>query len=240
MMATSRAALAEHLDKYLIDVGFPEFHYWSPKNPQKAKEYDFADGGLMDNSGIMPLLRRKVEKIIVFVNGTSDLVTEDDKTNEKVSSMVKALFVQTDNHWGMKNYDLNIVLKEENKTGQESYQELSEQLIALNKQNIPAVVKKKYKTLKNKAFDIEAGHEVEVLWVHNAYVKQWFDKIKDTDLQEYINSQRSEKLNFPNYPTFATNSIKIIDLDVEQAHIMAHHASYVITSMKTIFKDFFA
>lgn len=240
MMATSGAALAEHLDKWLIDVGFPEFNYWSPKNPQKSKEYDFADGGLMDNSGIMPLLRRKVEKVIVFVNGTSDLVTEDEKTNEKVSSMIKALFVETENHWGMRNYNLNIVLKEENKTGRVAYEDLRDELISLNKQNKPAVVKKKYKTLKNKAFDIEAGHEVEVLWVHNAYVKQWFDKIKDTDLQEYINTQRSEKLNFPNYPTFATNNIKIIDLDVEQAHIMAHHASYVITSMKDVFNDFFS
>jgi len=240
MMATSGAALAEHLDKWLIDVGFPEYDYWSPRNPQKAKEYDFADGGLMDNSGIMPLLRRKVEKVIVFVNGTSDLVSEDKKTNEKVSSMVKALFVKTDNHWGMKNYDLNVVLKEDDKTGMESYEELRDEFISLNKQNKPAVVKKKYKTLRNKAFDIEAGHEVEVLWVHNAFVKQWYDKIKDTDLQEYINSQRTEKLNFPNYPTFATNNIKIIDLDVEQVHIMAHHASYVINSMKNVFKDFFS
>jgi hypothetical protein len=36
-----------------LEVGFPEFKYWSPKEEsnRKAKEYDFGDGGILETSG---------------------------------------------------------------------------------------------------------------------------------------------------------------------------------------------
>lgn len=233
VMATTGAALGEHLDRLRIDIGFPEFKYWCPKKTkEKAKEYDFDDGGLLDNTGIMPLLRRKVKKIIVFANGTAGLGTEED-----VSTMIKALFMPIDNHYGIKNFDLNIALKESNKTGEKSYQDLIKEFVKLNKQGKPAVISKKYVTVKNKWHGIKENEEVQVLWVHNALVQEWCDKITDTRLKAYVLEQ-IEKKNFPNLSTFFTNGLRIIDLELAQANLMTQHASYIVKSLKQMFTNF--
>jgi len=233
IMATTGAALGEHLDRLRIDIGFPEFKYWCPKKPtEKAKEYDFDDGGLLDNTGIMPLLRRKVKKIIVFVNGTADLSTEKD-----VSTMIKALFMPIDNHYGIKNFDLNIALKESNLDGKKSYKILSSNLVQLNRSGKPAVVHNKYVTVKNKWHGIEEGDEVEIIWVHNALVQEWSDEISDSSLKAYLLEQ-VEKKNFPNLSTFFTNGLRIIDLELSQANLMMQHASYIVESLSQMFKNF--
>ena len=240
VMATTGAALAEHLDRALLRMGFPEFKYWSPKKPKDSvKDYDFADGGLMDNSGVIALLRRKVEKIVVFVNGSSNLNSFDEHGNDEVSTMVKTLFMEVKSHWGKRKYDWNKILEEPGMTGKgkESYENLRKEFMALNKNNKPAVVQKKYVTIKNERFDIPEGHEVEILWVHNALVYEWFEKIKDPELKEYIDYQCQEK-DFPCIKTFYANRGRMIDLDIPQTHLMTHHASYIVDSLKQQFIDF--
>ncbi|MGR5469963.1 hypothetical protein ACPV51_22330, partial [Vibrio astriarenae] len=53
-------------------LGFPEFNH-IPLNTLKgdnsvSEEYPHSDGGHLENLGIMPLLARKMTKIVVFVN----------------------------------------------------------------------------------------------------------------------------------------------------------------------------
>src|SRR5579883_1022176 len=49
---------------------FPEFNYWSPKyaGTESAEMYSFTDGGNLENTGIVPLLRRQYPIIFAFVN----------------------------------------------------------------------------------------------------------------------------------------------------------------------------
>lgn len=233
VLATTGSAPAEYLDKYLVNIGFPEFKYWSPKEPQDAKEYDFVDGGYMDNTGIIPLLRRDVDRIVVFVNTDSDLVHKDKDSKEEVSQMIKSLFVQLPDHHSMKDYDKNKVFE----GGQEQFDSLKSKFIALNKAGKPAVVKESYTTIENKTFGVEAGKQVEVVWVHNAYVSEWTDQLTDLDLKKYVLDEAKNK-NFPNYSTFFTDGAKIIDVDWSQANLMAQLASYVIDSNSGLFQDF--
>ena len=224
VIGTSGAAPAEYLDRIKIDIGFPEFKYWSPQEPDKAKEYDFADGGILDNTGIMPLLRRKVKKIIVFVNGLGTLDNEGD-----VSKMIQPLFMVSPNQFGLRNFALNIVLSEEGIDPLESYHELIQEFIQLNGQGQPVVVRKNYVTVNNHHHSIPAGQKVEILWIYNAFAREWVDRINDIELRSFVLSEKEEK-NFPNYDTFFTNFPKIIDIRPEQANIMAHLASYVMVS----------
>lgn len=54
---------------------FPRYYYWyidKAKNVTTDNLY-FGDGGFVDNYGIMPLLKRKVSNIIVFINSDTPL-----------------------------------------------------------------------------------------------------------------------------------------------------------------------
>ena len=71
LMGSSCAAPAEILTQAGLNfIGFPEFRYWPlvGVGAVAAKEYEVGDGGILENLGIMPLLARKVENIIVAIH----------------------------------------------------------------------------------------------------------------------------------------------------------------------------
>ncbi|GAA4824538.1 patatin-like phospholipase family protein [Algivirga pacifica] len=237
VMAATGSALGEYTDRFFpLNPGFPEFKHWSPKNPERAKEYDFVDGGYLDNTGVIALLRRKVERIIVFVNGSTGLNPIDSK-NDGVSNMIRLLF-KKENHLSARDFSGNIVLKEVGDTKpEESYDRLAEELRKLHAEGRPAVSVRKYKTVANKLYAIEGGFEVEIMWVHNGFSNAWLNTIQDPVLKRYILEQRKDH-NFPDFSTFFTNGAKVIDLDVEQSNLMAHYASHVIYVLQDTFKRF--
>ena len=69
VLGTTGAAPSEVLNNIgLNDIGFPEFKLWSARNGFKAVEYEIGDGGNIENLGVLPLVKRNVEKIVAFVN----------------------------------------------------------------------------------------------------------------------------------------------------------------------------
>lgn len=71
-----------NLDNSLLSV-FPEFRYWTPGEAHRQEEkYDFGDGGYIDSYGIIPLLKRGVENIVVFMNTEIAVSDESKKAKE--------------------------------------------------------------------------------------------------------------------------------------------------------------
>ena len=231
VIATSGAAPAEHLDRFGVELGFPEFNYWSPVEIDKAKEYDFADGGLLDNSGILSLLRRGVNRIIAFVNGSARLEHAKD-----VSDMIEPLFQECPNYLGMSRFDKNIVLSQPSKNSQELYDDLIREMFHLKNDGKPVVVEREYITLHNPHHGIAAGQSVSICWVYNAFVSEWYESLRDSRVKTYVEQQQRKK-HFPNYSTVLANPPKLIDMDLEQANALAQLAGYVIHSSAA--KDFF-
>ncbi len=96
VMGTTGAAPAEIFLQFGIDwAGFPEFKYWpmqvAPRRPRHAVEYEFGDGGILENLGLMPLLARKVEHIVIFVNTNHAL-----KSPTGIADSLPPVFGQTE------------------------------------------------------------------------------------------------------------------------------------------------
>ena len=73
---------AGKLDNSLLSV-FPEFRYWTPAEAHRQEsKYDFGDGGYIDSYGIIPLLKRGVENIVVFMNTEIAISDESKKAKE--------------------------------------------------------------------------------------------------------------------------------------------------------------
>lgn len=235
VIGTSGAAPAEYAERYKLEfLGFPEYKYWSPEKAGKttrAKEYDFGDGGILENTGIMPFLRRKVKKIILFVNGSTPL-TEDSTGNIELSSSIPALFHPIPNQYGDKDFDDNIVFANQ----EEKYKQLVTKLIELKSAGKPAIHADTYQVTKQERQGVEGGFNVDVMWVYNDVVKDWINQLP-VDIKIRLEAKEFGK-HFPHYATFMENFPNIIDLRPEQANLAAHLSSWNIVSNKLKIKEF--
>ncbi len=222
MIGTSGAAPAEYADRYLLEVGFPEFKYWCPNNPGRAKEYDFGDGGILENLGIMPLLKRGVKRLIVFVNCESNLFRKE------IPSSITALFKSLPDRYGSGRFRDNIVLADNGR-----YRQLVEGLQQSAAGGNGAVYTGEYRVLDQPHYGVIGGDHVRITWVVNARAQKWADRLP-FDVKKRLDSGEYGK-HFPHLATFFENFPAIIDLGTAQANLMAHHASWVVKENEAAF-----
>jgi hypothetical protein len=92
VVGVSGAAPAEVTASHGFDIsGLPEFKYWPVNTESKVAgytEYRHGDGGHIDNTGLLPLLIRQVDHILVFKNSKRAFCTEKMKSDgvERCSS----------------------------------------------------------------------------------------------------------------------------------------------------------
>jgi hypothetical protein len=102
MMGSSGAAPGSILDKLGLPSLFAEFHYWPPQNAgatpdPTVQKLSIVDGGDLENTGIVAMLRRQYPVVICCVN-TSTPLNPDWKTNptkgtyEGVDAQISGLF----------------------------------------------------------------------------------------------------------------------------------------------------
>jgi len=204
MASISSAAFAQTVQQKfpIFDCIIPKYDYWPVANRANTPvyDYDFADGGSLENTGLLSLLARGVRRAIVFANASTPLTNENGTIS--VSSEIALLF-------GVAPTNVALSTKEPyqqvppngdwtfNKVFDESdYQPLLDALWQKNGvEGKPAIVKQTLKVLPNTNWDIAAG-EVEVLWVYNTMVAQWWRQLR-LDVQFYLDTVP----NFPNYDT---------------------------------------
>lgn len=215
VVGTSGAAPAEVLAKYGIDwVGFPEFRHWSVPAADKthAKEYTFGDGGILENLGIMSLLMRKVERIVVFVNTKAKL---KGAGKGEINDSIPPLFGKTP------PFNLNHVFPKER------YPELVENLLMKKKAGKSVIYKTRYPVRSAPHYGIESDWEVDILWVYNERVKGWEDRLP-ANIRKKIGT--GSLGNFPHYKTFLQNPPKVIDLSAFQVNLLANLHCWNITA----------
>lgn len=235
MLGSSGAAPADIFRRFLPETHiFPNFSYWSPLakgKKLKEKGYDFGDGGLLENLGVMPLLRRKVEKIIVFVNGKTP-VEKLENGEFIISDSIPALFMKIKNQHGDKDYDKNIVL---DNSGNE-YQAMANDLLEKQRFGKPTIHIGKYKVKANAHHDIEGGWTVSICWVYNSRPFNWEEKLAYEIKNSLVNNEYGT--NFPYFNTFGQNFPHIIDLSLEQTHLASQLASWMLVESKDEILEF--
>lgn len=226
VIGTSGAPSSGVLAKLSIDwLGLPEFKYWPAVNPTNvsAREYTFGDGGLLENLGIMPLLARKVDRIVVFVNTKHEL---KGGGKGQINDSIPPLFGQTP------DFKLNRVFSES------KYQPLVQGLLDAKEAEGTVLFKDTYTVQENLHYGIEGGWDVEILWVYNERVKAW-----ESELAPEVKSEVSQLIGtgspggFPHYKTFFQNFPAIIDLSSEQVSLLAELSCANIISNKRLFED---
>ena len=225
----SSAAFGFDAAKFDVRSVIPKEEYWavsdSAESNEKSKEIRFTDGGNLENFGLMAMLQRKVEKLVVFVDSEDPLPPTWDKVMD--DSDVTPLF-------GLKNKGMphNQVFRKKD------YTPLLKGWIEAQKNGGLAMQATTLEVKQNDWFGIEGGWHVDILWVYTAPVTNWAEMLS-AEVQHDVAKgiEGHEPLaHFPNYRTADENHFLTIDLSKPQAALLADMYAWSIEQEAEAFR----
>ncbi len=222
------------LTRFTADQLIPEEEYW-PISPNgvvdDADRYRFTDGGNLENFGLISLLQRGVEKVVVFINTDTPLDVSITPSAEcpplasQVSSDLFPLF-----GYKIGNQIKNQVFKKSDFT--KVYDSLRN--AKLNKKSV--IAKTTLSTVENKWWGIKPNQEVTVLWVYNESVPEW-ENLLPTAVQEQICAGPNGAFpEFPLYKLIGENGyFNGISLTKQQVNLLYQFSAWNVYSNKEVF-----
>jgi hypothetical protein len=183
-----------------------------------------ADGGALDNTGLMALLQRQVKSIVVFIN--SEVPTSKSNNKVIIDRDIAPLF-------GVDNTELpnNTVFEAS------AYDDLLENLWETNKVNGGLCLhRQSYTTLENNWFGTPS-YAVDILWVYNSPVEKWIQSLSK-EMQKTVRygvKGFGELSHFPNYKTIGEEFLHMVELTSAQVSCIADMHAWSIEQNSTIF-----
>ena len=230
--ASSAAPLITLSRHKVVNILFPEFRHWpvdrdaieqaGDRVRRKADEFQHGDGADMDNVALTPLLVRKTENIIVFVN-TEDVfeepaagcgnVTEEDLTDDIIS-----FFRPT----GVLIH--NVVFEDES-----GLAAICAGFAEKQAAGEPLVYCQSYDVIANERHGI-APYRPSICWVYLNRAQAWIDQLNVSggDLVNDLHAGEGSFKNFPHYLTFAEQGVALIDLDRERVVALSNFGAWMV------------
>lgn len=230
---SSAAPLATFSRHSVPNFLFPEFRHWpvnrdvinqSDKSVRRAAdEFQHGDGADMDNLALTPLLVRKTENIIAFIN-TADAfrkppsgcenISEEHITDDVISFFRKSGVLQH-----------NIVFAD----GDAGLVKMCEEFAARQTAGEPLVYCQSYDVVENARHRIDP-YRTSICWVYLDRTNNWIEQVDQTagDLVRQLSNNEGSFDNFPHYSTFAEQGISLIDLNRERVVALSNLAAWVV------------
>ena len=231
--ASSAAPLATLSRNYIPNFLFPEFRHWSVDREfinqsaasvrRIADEFQHGDGADMDNLALTPLLARKTENILVFVNsahafrkpstGCSDI--DEEHMSDDITSFFRTSGVLIH----------NIVFAD----GDAGLKKICEAFSARQAAGEPLVYCQDYDVIENTRHRIEP-YSASICWVYLDRADNWIYKLDRTagELVRQLHDGEGSFDNFPHYATFAEQGISMIDLNRERVIALSNLAAWSV------------
>jgi len=232
MGASSAAPLITLSRNYIPNTMFPEFRHWpvdrdaidrsDDRVRRKSDEFQHGDGADMDNLALTPLLVRKTENIIVFVNSEAAFRKPatgcGDMDEEHLTDDVISYFRET----GVLIH--NIVFDDD-----EGLAKICEAFDARQAAGEPLVYCQPYDVIDNERHGI-TPYRPNICWVHLDRSRNWLEQLDTTngDLVSQLYAGEGSFENFPHYLTFAEQGGTLIDLDPERVNALANFAAWMV------------
>jgi hypothetical protein len=200
---------------------YPGADVWSfgESDPHPARIV-FTDGGDIENYGLMPLLRRRVERIAVFVNSEVPLSVDYEPHDwppefaRHLDPFLPPLFGQT-----TPRFRHNQVFR------REDYAPLVRALQAARRNGVTVRATTTLDVQANERWSIPGGWQTTICWIYNDRVPAWESRLAPP-LRRAIDEGHGESpagpfARFPNYRTRGQNPGALIRLTPAQVNLLA-------------------
>ena len=234
MMGASSAAPLATLSRYgVVNALFPEFRHWpvdrntiraaDERVRREADEFQHGDGADMDNLALTPLLVRKTENIVVFINTELSFskpaagcgaVTEEVHLTDDVISYFRPTGVLIH----------NVIF--DNESG---LADICEAFAERQQAGEPLVYCQSYDIIENERHGI-TPYKPNICWVHLDRSRNWIEQLNPEGgelVRDLIASEGSFK-NFPHYLTFAEQGVLLIDLNRERVAAATNFSAWMV------------
>jgi len=217
----------------------PTYTGWSLEADAPSHHMAMGDGGVLENYGLLTLLRRQVQRVVVFINTSTALDLDYDPEacvpdTDQVDSFLPALF-------GFRHSSFGTALQNNQVFAGADWAPLVRALQAARRDGRPVVHHTRHTVLENLVWGIDGGYEVEVLWCYLERVPQWEDRLPD-DVGAAVDRGhrlffKGELARFPHYKTAGQDSLADVHLSPEQARLLADFTCETVQMDATIFAD---
>jgi hypothetical protein len=256
-LSATEAEIVAGLVKAALDVWIQEaapkiiplYNYW-PLNqvsqPSPANQvYGFSDGGDFDNTGILGMLAQTdVSNIIAFVNSEIVLSKVGSTALPQVDPCIPLLFgLQAFNSkgqypsWGGMNPAQPLSYVQVFSNANNEFDTVINGLYNAScaggsAGTATAAYAQTLTTVDNPVANIQAGRQVQVLWVYNNRVNNWQNQITDQGIQTDLKQGQSGDLNSPlwNFPGYFTG--EQIYLGVEAVNMLAQLSAWNVQQLQ--------
>jgi hypothetical protein len=233
---SSSAPLVTLAKTPIRNVVFPEFRHWPVEAITghyplvETNELQHGDGGDIDNLAIMPLLARRVENILVFINTRSEFTPQDtcESISEEFTDDLVSLFQQTE------KLRHNVVFAQ----GKESLTEICQFFKDKRAEGKPLVFCQSYNVVANTRHDIQP-YTTKICWVYLDRVQKWIDALPDNGgpLTRELIEGMGKFDTFPYFETFRERKLRVIDLDRERVQALSNLAAWTVFEAADYIKD---
>lgn len=239
------AALFEthHLIKDLV----PQYQYWPVAGDSSGSQvFNFADGGNIENSGLVNMLATtSLTKIVVFINSEEAVEHKWETAHHtQIPATIPPLFgfqpvdVFLDRD-GYKPYEgddaPNIPLQKHNQVFQRSaFQALLDGLRDSSNsfENTAMYYQEGLEVQDNAWFKVTGNRKVDVLWVCNNKVKSWERAIQDSEIKEALELRHIPESRLWNFPYYGT--IEQLHLSKQQVNMLAHLSCWNVVAPENL------
>jgi hypothetical protein len=251
VIGSSGAAPGSVLDEIGFPSLFPEFDYWPPRTAgaNSTAYYSFVDGGDLENTGIVPLLRRQYPVIVACVNtstamgspGTVDNIdtqiaslfgmrgpTPTSQTSREIRQALlarasTAASATKSSHW-IPQQPVQVFPSAD-------WPAVAAGLNAAKASGGPVVYANQHTIVPDNPFGIlpyPNGQKVTVVWLYNEIIPNWVSQLAPP-VQAFLasSSPANDMANFPNYRTVLQNRLdwepvpELLWLSPQQVNLLA-------------------
>jgi hypothetical protein len=248
---TSSAAPAGVLEE-LPGLGFLHLRELTPEAPHwpvregplpAAQEFDFGDGGVLENYGLISLLLRRIETAVVFINTNIPLSLDYDPSGpvdkKAIDTYLPPLF-------GLRDPSTGTATQNNQVFATSDYAKVVRELQAAKRSGGAVMAVTKLTTVANSWWGVAAGHEVQVCWMYLDRSAKWEASLGSRRVRWNIRRGNSCKLfagpfkHFPHYRTIMEIPLELIELTDAQVRLLADLSCWCVTSNAERFKQLFA
>ena len=219
----------------------PEALYWPfvERTTPPATNCLFGDGGVLENYGLISLLQRGVETIVVFINTPTSLNVKADAEQlakgEGIDANLPPLF-------GHQVASTGTYTEHNQVFDPADFPQVVGGLQAAKKAGQTAMVTTELTVQPNDWWGLEGGSSVRICWCYLDRVRSW-EGLLDVKIRQAIKKGNHAWLfsgpfkNFPNYSTVDENFLELVELSPEQVNLLADLCCWNITSNAGTFRD---